>query len=198
MRNYAQEGWATQLQGRRVVGHYLVSTKFDNAAATSAIALNIRNPLNPRAQAQRHMHIIRAYISAACSAKDDALVGAQYQFATANPFTVSSATGGTAIDPVNFLRNGIASVMTGGFDTAGGISGTTLTQEQSFLELSMGQPATTGTDASADGVALWEPTWGPILCVGDQGVVATCAQGPSSPGVFEVFFSIEWLETEKM
>lgn len=198
MRNYAQEGWVQQLQGRIVVGHYLVAGAFSQNNATGDPFLAIRNPLIQRTGKQRHMHIIRAELMLSVDVVDDAAFPCGASFNTVHgPMTVNHGTGGSAATIANLMRSGIDSAVDAQIDTSSGLSGGTLgTTDVAFLQTRVAQAAATGTDAFKGTSALWVPTWGPLLLKGDQGVIGQTLQGPTTPGEVQVLFSIEWLESE--
>ncbi len=198
MRNYAQEGWVQQLQGRIVVGHYLVSGAFNQNNATGDPFLAIRNPLILRTGKQRHMHIIRAALNVCVDVDDDASFPCGANFCTVHgPFTVNHGTGGSAAAIANLMRSGIDSAVDAQIDTSSGLSGGTLgTTDVAFLQTRVSQAAATGTDAFKASGVVWEPTWGPLLLKGDQGIIGQTLQGPTTPGEVQVLFSVEWLESE--
>ena len=198
MRQYDKEGWIQQLQGRRVVGHYNVATNV-NALASAVRFISMRNPLGPSTERQRMAHVIKIQLSFALEGNDDAAGDIRIEASTVSGFTVSDGVGGTALDPVNLMRSGIASALEGRVSTAAIISGGTLgTTEQSILGLVLAQPAATGTDASKDAHVLWTPSWGPIQLAGDTGLIVRCSAFMSSPATVAGFASVEWLESEKM
>jgi hypothetical protein len=127
MRNYALEGWASQLQGRRVVGHYVEAVS-DSSTGAGRV-LSMRNPVVPAGASsprQTWLHIIRAELLIVVGVDDDATATPTATVNTVDAFTVSDDTGGAAIAPTNLARTGVTSVVTGQKDTSGNVSGGTL------------------------------------------------------------------------
>jgi hypothetical protein len=198
MRNYAQEGWVQQLQGRRVYGHYLVSGTFSHTSAPgSLIFLSIRNPLTNRIQ--KHMHIVRASIKLSVDTVDDAAFETYAEGFTTEGHTVNHSTGSASSTVTNLMRSGISSEVQVASDNAGGLSGGTVaTSDLCFIQVPVSQSAATGTDAYKANGAVWTPNWGPLLLTGDMGLIMQMRSGPTSPGTMSAHFELEWLESEKM
>lgn len=197
MRFPQTEGWITQLQGRRVVGHYLASTTMIQSAATGRF-ISLRNPLVMPSQ-QRRCHLVRAFINAVVSVDDDATFETRVLANKITGFTVSDGSGGGAQTPLELSGTGVASACDLQVDTGGGMlsGGTLTTTNQAFLGAVVAQASATGTDASKYAHATWEAKYGPILFGADEGLIMQFTTGSTAPGTITVFGSFEWLESEK-
>lgn len=200
MRNYAQEGWTTQLQGRRVVGHFYAAQRLRTAIGALRL-LSLRNPLVPagtNSARQRWVHIVSARSHITIDTADDNAGAVNFGIYTVDGFTVTDTTGGSAFTPTSLDQSGIASVLEGrgGASLSGGTLGTINPQITAAMA---SQPIATGGDAGKFGTSTWEAKYGPILIKGDQGfTMQTVAVSANTPLTVDTFGYVEWLETEKM
>lgn len=198
MRNYAQEGWTSQLQGRIITGHFLLSTTFAPVSSTTRITMAVRNPL-VQAPRQTHLHLLRVTLHPLITLDDDAAGHILTDFHTIDGYTVSDNAGGSAIAPVNLARTGLTTACEGRVSTGSTniTGGTRATQEQSLAAANVAQAAAAGTDAAKVAFSIWEARFAPVLLKGDQGFLIEYACTLTSPQAAQVFAAVEWLETVK-